>query len=72
MLALRLTEYATATTHDYTVSVLTLAQQDIPEQRVRLGLKQLVEEKALDWQGEDVVHLTSAQMKRLTRFYKEE
>ena len=71
-LALRLTEYATATTYDYTVSVLTLAQQDIPEQRVRLGLKQLVEEKVLDWQGEDVVHLTPAQMKRLTRFYKEE
>ncbi len=71
-LALRLTQYATATTNGYTVSVLTLAQQDIPEQEVRLGLRQLVEEKVLDWQGEDVVHLTSAQMKRLTRFYKEE
>jgi len=73
-IALRLTKYATraATTNDYTVDVLTLAQQDISERDVRLILKQLVEEKVLDWQGEDVVHLTTAQMKQVTRFYKEE
>ena len=73
-IALRLTKYATraATTNDYTVDVLTLAQQDISEQNVRLSLKQLVEEKVLNWQGEDVVHLTTAQMKQITRFYKEE
>ena len=74
VVALRLTKYATraATTNDYTVDVLTLAQRDIPEGNVRLSLKQLVREKVLDWQGEDVVHLTTAQMKLLTRFYKEE
>ena len=73
-IALRLTKYATraATTNDYTVDVLTLAQQDISEQNVRLSLKQLVEEKVLNWQGEDVVHLTTAQMKQVTRFYEEE
>ena len=73
-IALRLTKYATraATTNDYTVDVLTLAQQDISEQNVRLSLKQLVEEKVLNWQGEDVVHLTTAQMKQITRFYEEE
>ena len=73
-IALRLTKYATraATTNDYSVDVLTLAQHDIPEQDVRSGLKQLVEEKVLNWQGEDVVHLTMAQMKQVTRFYKEE
>ncbi len=73
-IALRLTKYATraATTNDYIVDVLTLAQQDISEQNVRLSLKQLVEEKVLNWQGEDVVHLTTAQMKQITRFYKEE
>ena len=73
-IALRLIKYATraTTTNDYTVSVLTLTQQDIPEPNVRSGLKQLVEEKILDWQGEDVVHLTTAQMKQITRFYKEE
>ncbi len=72
--ALRLTEYGTraATTNNYAVAVLTLAQHDLTEQGVRLGLKQLVEEGVLHWQGEDVVHLTTVQMKRLTRFYKEE
>ncbi len=73
-IALRLTKYATraTVTNGYTVNVLTLAQQDIPEPDVRSGLKQLVEEKVLDWQGEDVIHLTIAQMKQITRFYKEE
>ncbi len=73
-IALRLTKYATraATTNDYTVDVHTLAQQDISEHDVRLSLKQLVEEKVLNWQGEDVVHLTTPQMKQVTRFYKEE
>lgn len=73
-IALRLTKYATraATTNDYTVDVLTLAQQDVTESDVCMSLKQLVEERVLNWQGEDVVHLTTAQMKQLTRFYKEE
>lgn len=73
-IALRLTEYGTraATTNDYIVTILTLAQHDLSDHNVRLGLKQLVEEGILNWQGEDVVHLTTVQMKRLTRFYKEE
>ena len=73
-IALRLTKYATraATTNDYIVDVHTLAQQDISEHDVRLSLKQLVEEKVLNWRGEDVVHLTTAQMKQVTRFFKEE
>ncbi len=73
-IALRLTEYGTraATTNEYTVALHTLAQHDFSEHDVRLGLKQLVEEGVLNWQGEDVVHLTTVQMKRLTRFYKEE
>lgn len=73
-IALRLTKYATraATTNDYTVDVLTLAQQDITQSDVRISLKQLVEERVLNWQGEDVVHLTTAQVKQLLRFYKEE
>ncbi|GAC1404054.1 MAG: hypothetical protein NVSMB49_22210 [Ktedonobacteraceae bacterium] len=72
--ALRLTEYATrtATTSDYSVTILTLMQQNLTESDVRTGLKHLVEERLLNWQGEDVVHLTTAQMKRLTRFYKDE
>ncbi len=73
-IALRLTKYATraATTNDYTVDVLTLAQQDMSESDVRASLKQLVEERVLNWQGEDVVHLTTVQMKQVMRFYREE
>lgn len=73
-IALRLTKYATraATTNDYIVDILTLAQQDMSESDVRASLRQLVEEKVLNWQGEDVVHLTTVQMKQLTRFYREE
>jgi hypothetical protein len=26
----------------------------------------------LDWQGDDTVHVTSAQLKRLMRFYKDD
>ena len=72
--ALRLTKYATraALTNDYTVDIPSLAQQDMTERDVRASLKQLVEEGILDWQGEDVVHLTTDQMKRVTRFYREE
>jgi len=72
--ALRLTEYGTraATTNSYTIDVRTLAQQNLTEQDVRTGLKQLVAEGLLDWQGEAVVEFTTAQGKRLTRFYKEE
>ncbi|GAC1394690.1 MAG: hypothetical protein NVS4B11_27510 [Ktedonobacteraceae bacterium] len=74
IISLRLTEYGTqaATTGDYTVDIRTLAQQNLTETEVRTGLKQLVEEGLLNWHEEDVVHLTMAQMKRLTRFYKEE
>jgi len=32
----------------------------------------LVEERVLNWQGEDVVHLTTVQMKQVMRFYREE
>ncbi len=73
-IALRLTEYGTRTapTNDYMASIQTLAQRDLSENDVRTGLSQLVAEGLLAWQGEDVVHLTTVQMKRLARFYKEE
>jgi hypothetical protein len=79
MIALRLTEYKelsnsklSSETKLYTVDIQTLAQKDLSEDEVRKGLNGLVTEGLLDWHGEDVVHLTTAQMKRLTRFYKEE
>ncbi|HZR44113.1 MAG TPA: hypothetical protein VFB12_28630 [Ktedonobacteraceae bacterium] len=84
MIALRLTEYKNVSSQElssqkvssdmklYTVDIQTLAQKDLSEDEVRKGLNGLVTEGLLDWHGEDVVQLTTTQMKRLTRFYKEE
>ena len=76
MVALRLTLYSKAnrvdSTEVYCVNVATLAQQDLNPDQVRAGLHDLQREGLLTWNGSDSVHLTSAQMKRLTHFYKEE
>jgi hypothetical protein len=72
--ALRLTECTTHATgtNDYTVDILTLALEDMQEDEIRSGLKALAAEGLLHWNGEDVVHLTAAQRKRLARFYRDE
>ncbi len=72
--ALRLCEYKVLSqeTHEYTVNLQALAQQDLSENDVRTGLNELVTEGLLSWHGEESVYLSSAQSKRLTRFYKEE
>ncbi len=74
IVALRLTEYGVQSTHpdEFVVDMQTLAQQDLTESDVRTGLNQLVAEGLLDWHGDSVVHITSTQMKQLTRFYREE
>ena len=74
IVALRLTEYRVQSTHpdEFVVDMQTLAQQDLAESDVRTGLNQLVAEGLLDWHGDSVVHITSAHMKQLTRFYREE
>ncbi|GCE11259.1 RNA polymerase sigma factor [Tengunoibacter tsumagoiensis] len=74
LIALRLTMYTkvSATPSEYVVELQTLAQQDLSEENVRQGLRGLVAEGLLDWQGESIVRLTSAQLKRLLRFYKDE
>ena len=74
MIALRLTEYGARSTSsdEFTVHIQTLAQKDLSEGDVRTGLNELVAEGHLKWDGSDVVHITSAQMKRLMRFYKED
>lgn len=74
IMALRLTEYTLLShaTNDYVAEIETLAQDDLSPDNVRVGLRALVAEGLLNWQGEDVVHLTAAQRKRLARFYKEE
>src|SRR5436305_2896705 len=72
--ALRLTQYTvrSSDTNDYVVDIQTLAQDDLSEGDARLGLNKLVAEGLLSWHGEETVHLTPAQLKRLLRFYREE
>jgi hypothetical protein len=72
--ALRLSEYKQQepSGKEYFVDIQTLAQSDLSEHDVRIGLQELVAEGLLDWHGENHIHLTSAQVKRLTRFYREE
>jgi hypothetical protein len=74
IVALRLSEYKVFSkeTKDYTVELQTLAHDDLSERDVQSGLNELVAEGLLSWHGEERVHLSSAQAKRLTRFYKEE
>ncbi len=70
--ALRLTEYIPFTAKDYTVEMQALVQADLSEDDVRTGLKTLVLEGLLDWNGEAVIHCTAAQVKHLSRYYRDE
>lgn len=72
--ALRLIHYGVSSlnTDEFNVELHTLVHEGLSDQQVRTGLSQLVYEGLLDWHGEEVVRLTSAQMKHLTRFYREE
>lgn len=74
LIALRLTEYGVRSTpsNEFVVTLQTLAQDDLSVGDVQAGLKELVTEGLLDWDGDAVVRITSTQMKRLTRFYKDE
>lgn len=69
--ALRLTEYGTqtATPSEYAVTIQTLAQSDLSSDDVRRGLRQLVAEGLLTWQGEEMVRFSKEQRKHLSRFY---
>jgi hypothetical protein len=72
--ALRLTEYGvhSANSEEFVVAIQALAQDDLSDSDVRAGLNGLVREGLLHWQDNDVVHISSAQMKHLLRFYKDE
>jgi thiamine phosphate synthase YjbQ (UPF0047 family) len=74
MIALRITEYGVSLpgSDELSVTISTLAQKDLSEDDVRMGLKQLVVEGLLNWQGEQTVRCTPAQLKRLARFYEGE
>jgi hypothetical protein len=84
IIALRLTSYIklssvklsdvklSTDSDDYIVDVQALIQQGLSIDDVRKGLHALVSEGLLTWNGEVVVHLSAGQIKRLSRFYKEE
>jgi hypothetical protein len=76
IVALRLTEYGVYSTHsqEFLVDIQTLAQDDLSKDDVRLGLNKLVDEGLLEWREDEdtVIRITSAQMKQLSRFYREE
>src|SRR6266702_5822288 len=73
IVALRLTEYGVYSTHsqEFLVDIQTLAQDDLSEDDVRLGLDKLVDEGLLEWREDEdtVIRITSAQVKQLSRFY---
>ncbi len=74
MIAIRITEYGTESgrTDELSVPLQTLTQKDLSLREVQTGLQHLTRAGLLNWQGEDVVHLTFAQRKLLTRFYEDE
>ena len=74
MIAIRLTEYGTESSgaDELSVPLQTLTQKDLSLREVQTGLQHLTRAGLLNWQGEEMVHLTVAQRKLLTRFYEDE
>lgn len=74
MVAIRLTEYGAQSSRTETISVplRTLTQEDLSLREVQTGLQHLAHAGLLEWHGEEVISLTAAQLKQLTRFYEEE
>lgn len=74
IVSLRLSQYNVSTTdsHEVVVDIKTLMQDNLSAQEVKTGLKQLMAGGLLDWHDEEVIHLTTAQKKRLEHFYKPE
>lgn len=74
MVAIRLTEYETQSDRsgEITVPVQTLLQENLSLKEVQMGLRHLANAGLLEWKGEEIVYITPAQLKQLTRFYEEE
>jgi DNA-directed RNA polymerase specialized sigma24 family protein len=74
LVALRLTEYGQYSTssHEISVGITTLMDKRISEEEVLKGLNHLARVGLLDWHGEEIVRITSVQLKHLARFYEEE
>ncbi|GAC1365365.1 MAG: hypothetical protein PVS3B1_16590 [Ktedonobacteraceae bacterium] len=74
VIALRLTLYTqfSKEQNDYAVDIQTLAQNDLSIGDVEKGLRTLVNEGLIAWHETPIVRLSTAQLKHLSRFYKEE
>jgi hypothetical protein len=82
MIAIRLTEYGANSSgvgrvgslnpDNLPVPVQTLVQDGLSLREVQTGLQHLTNLGLLSWQGENLIHITPAQQKQLTRFYEEE
>jgi hypothetical protein len=73
LIALRLTEYGQNSTgiDEISVGIKALVDGRISEEEVLKGLNHLVRVGLLDWHGEEIVRITSVQLKHLARFYEE-
>lgn len=73
IIAMFLAEYEAEFTGSqmYRVELKTLAQGDLTEGEVRRGLQHLAAIGLINWQGEEIVLLSSEQRKNLARFYEE-
>ena len=73
LVALRLTEYGQNSTgiDEISVAIKALADDRISEEELVKGLNHLARVGLLDWHGEEIVCITSVQLKHLARFYEE-
>lgn len=74
LVALRLTEYrqnSTGTGNEMLVDIKTLVYERMSEDEVLKGLSHLARVGLLDWHGEEIVRITTVQLKHLARFYEE-
>jgi DNA-directed RNA polymerase specialized sigma24 family protein len=74
LVALRLTEYrqnSTGIDKEILVDIKTLVYERMSGEEVLKGLSHLARVGLLDWHGEEVVRITSVQLKHLARFYEE-
>jgi hypothetical protein len=74
MVAIRLIEYGTQSsgTGNISIPIRTLVQDGLSLREVQTGLQHLVNAGLLDWRGEEIVEVTPAQQRGLTRFYEDE
>jgi hypothetical protein len=73
LVALRLTQYVQNSTgiDEISVGIKALVDERISGEEVLKGLNHLVRVGLLDWHGEEIVRITSVQLKLLARFYEE-